>query len=131
MLEPYAEDQIATSSAPKTSLPKITRLEQKTTQQVSGFLQGVLSSLVAPDSSGRSRDFSRLRPSSSSAQLSGLAGSKDGGFVAAQLAAWRNRRGFALDITAFDGAELLSSKVSTKDDISLDFSISFKSDQNY
>ena len=76
-------------------------------------LQGVLSSIATPESTVRSKDLSRLRVSSSSGQLGALGANREGASTAAHLTAWRNRRGFPLDITAFHGAELLTSKVTT------------------
>ena len=62
---------------------------------------------------GKTRELSRLHPSASSLQLHG--GTGTGSFIgnaAAQLAAWRLRRGLALDITALPGSEHLTTKVS-------------------
>ena len=71
----------------------------------------MLTPLAGPESSGRGREFSRLRASSSAASPTPAWLGRDGGNAASHLAAWRSRRGFALDITAFDGADNLSAKV--------------------
>ena len=74
-------------------------------------LQGMLTPLLGTESSSRGRELSRLRASSSAASPAPAWLGRDGGSAAAHLAAWRSQRGFALDITAFDGADILSSRV--------------------
>ena len=79
-----------------------------------GLLQAAVASLG--EGGGRVRELSRLRTSSSMSQPGPAMFGREAGNAAAQLAAWRNRRGFALDITALEGAEILSSKVCLKGD---------------
>lgn len=67
--------------------------------------------LAAAEGLTRGRELSRLRASTSGGSPAPAWLSKEGGNAASHLAAWRGQRGFALDITAFDGADTLSSKV--------------------
>ena len=75
------------------------------------WVQGMLTPLSGTETSSRGRELSRLRASSGAASPAPAWLGRDGSNAAAHLAAWRSRRGFALDITAFDGADILSSKV--------------------
>ena len=70
-----------------------------------------MASITSAESGSRTRELSRLRNSSAGQGGGPPQFGREPVNTTAQLAAWRSKRGVALDVTGLPGTELLSAKV--------------------